>query len=89
MGATGLEGFISSLTAGAAQLIMLRNGSQKKKKRNVRYSLNEISQDVKTPAGLAALNQDRRGFINSLFCLSPCVNAGIFRANVEQFIQQL
>lgn len=88
MGATGLEGFISLLTAGAAQLIMLRNGLQKKKN-HVRYSLNEISQDVKTAAGLAALNQDRRGFINSLFCLSPCVNAGIFRANVEQFIQQL
>lgn len=61
-GATGLEGLISLLTVGAAQLITLRNGLPKKrKKKNVRYSLNEISQDVKPPAGLAALNQDRKG----------------------------
>lgn len=70
---------------------MLRNGLQKKKKKGKceRYFLNEISQDVKSPEGLAPLNHDRRGFINLLFCLSPRVNAGIYRANVEQFIQQL
>lgn len=55
-GAASLEGLISLLTAGAAPLINVEKWFE-----NVRYSLNEISQDVKPPGETGSTKSRQRG----------------------------
>lgn len=85
----------SSLTAGAAQLIMLRNGTtggekiKKKRKKCGIFSEQNLTGCKNLRPSLAVLNQGGEGFINLLFCFPPCVSAVIFRVNLKWLTQQL
>ena len=86
-GATCLGG-PRSLTAGAAQLILLKNGLLKEKECEILSEWNLTGCVNSSGAGSTKSRQKGASLI-CCFVYLPAVNAGILRANVEQFVQQL